>query len=108
VTKEQLNIGKSEALIKIIRKEYMTRVEKGSGENMSTPAKEINTRPKNTKVHVNNFDKCVIWNIIYYFYATKNVVPTAATLLPIVRDRINFTWRRKSLIRIVKSADFRW
>jgi hypothetical protein len=69
---------------------------------MSTPAKEI------TKVHVNNFDKCVIWNIIYDFYATKKVVPTAATLLPIVREIINFTWGRKSLIRIVKSAGFRW
>jgi hypothetical protein len=35
------------------------------------PGRKINTRPENTKVHVNDFDKCVIRNIINGFYATK-------------------------------------
>jgi hypothetical protein len=59
-------------LIKKIKKEHKTRVEKGSGEKLFTPSKKRNMRPENTKVQVENFEKCVIRNIIHDFYATKN------------------------------------
>jgi hypothetical protein len=91
---------KSETLIKKIRKEHKTRVEKGSGEKLPAPDKKRNTRPENTNVQVNDFDKCVIRNIIHDFYATKKVVPTAAKLLPVVTEKINFPWGRKSLTRV--------
>jgi hypothetical protein len=100
--------GKSETLIKKIRKEHKTRVEKGSGEKLPTPGNKRNTRAENTKVQVDDFDKCVIRNIIQDFYATTKVLPTAAKLLPIVTEKINFPWGRKSLIRVVKSTGFTW
>jgi hypothetical protein len=100
--------GKSETLIKKIRKERKTRVEKGSGGKLPTPGKKRNTRPENTKVQVDDFDKWIIRNISHDFYATKKEVPTAAKLLPIVSKKINFQWARKSLTRVMKSIGFTW
>jgi hypothetical protein len=88
--------AKSKTLIKKIRKVYRMRVEKGSGEKLPTPSKKRNTRPENTKVQVDDFDECVIRNIIHYLYATKKEVPTAAKLLTIITEKINFLWGRKS------------
>jgi hypothetical protein len=75
---------------------------------LPTPGKKRNKRPENTKVQVDDFDQCVIRNIIHYFYATKKEVPTAAKLLPIVTEKINFPWVRKSLTRVVKSIGITW
>jgi hypothetical protein len=58
-------------MIKVIRKEHNTSVEKGSGEKIFMPGKKRNTRPEITKVYVNDFDKCVIRNLIHDFYATE-------------------------------------
>jgi hypothetical protein len=65
-------------------------------------------RPENTKVRVDDFDICVIRNIIHYLHAAKKEVPTAAKLLPIVTEKINFPWGRKSPTRVVKSTGFTW
>jgi hypothetical protein len=100
--------GKSETLIKKIRKEHKTRVEKGSGEKLPTSIKKRNTRPENTKVQVDDFDVYVIRNFFHYLYATKKEVPTAAKLLPMVTEKINFPCGRKSLTRVVKSIGFTW
>jgi hypothetical protein len=89
--------GKSKTLIKKIRKEHKTRVEKESEEKLPMPGKKRNMRPENTKVQVDDFNKCVVRNIIHDFYATKKEVPTAAKLLPIITEKINFPWGRKSL-----------
>jgi hypothetical protein len=65
--------GKSETMIKKIRKEHKTRVEKGSGEKLSTPGMKRNTRHGNTKVQVDAFDKCVRRNIIHDFYVSMSI-----------------------------------
>jgi hypothetical protein len=94
-------------LIKKIRKEHETRVEKGSGEKLPTPGKKRYTRPENTKVQVNDFDRCVIRNIIHDFYATKKEIPTAAKRLPIVTEKI-FHGGENLLTRVVKIIGFTW
>jgi hypothetical protein len=100
---------RSGKLIKKIRKEHRTRVEKGSGEKLTTPGKKRNTRPENTKVQVDDFDICVTRNTIHYLYATKKEASKgAAKLLSIITEKINFPWSTKTLTRVVKSIGFPW
>lgn len=54
--------------------------------------KEEKTVLGETKVFVDDFDKCVIWNIFHDIYRYKKVVPTAKELLLIVKEQIDFLW----------------
>lgn len=60
------------------------------------------------KVLIDDFDKCVIRNIVQDFYVHQSVVPTVKKLLPIVKTKIRFPWREKTLARILKSMGFKW
>jgi transposase len=59
-------------------------------------------------VYVDDFDKCVIRNIIQDFYVQAKRVPTIRKLLPVIKEKIHFPWGLKSLGRVVKRMGFKW
>jgi transposase len=95
--------SKSEGFIKNVRKERKCNPEG----KLCTPGKKRKTREKR-KLFCDDFDKCVVRNIVQEFYKNKNVVPTVKKLLPIVKERIHFPGGTKSLTRVLKSVGFKW
>jgi hypothetical protein len=59
-------------------------------------------------VYVDDFNKCVIRNIIQNFYDQDKRVPTIPMLLPVIKEKIHFPWGPKSLGRVVKRMGFKW
>ncbi|XP_039285343.1 uncharacterized protein LOC120351576 [Nilaparvata lugens] len=97
--------GKSESLIKRIRRQ-LNESDQGK---LATPGKHRPTRAENNRtLFVDDFDKCVIRNIVHDFYKTEKVVPTIRKLLPIVQNKIHFPWRESSLRKVLKSIGFKW
>lgn len=60
------------------------------------------------KLFLDDFDECVVRNIVQNFYKNPNVVSTVKKLLPIVNERIHFLWVIKSLTRVFKCVGFKW
>jgi hypothetical protein len=99
--------GKKETLVKKIRKVIGREQRKDLEKSCQRPVrKEI--RSLKIPKFKSTISTCVIRSIIHYLYATKKEVPTAAKLLSIVTEKINFLWGRKSLTRVVKSIGFTW
>lgn len=99
--------GVSETTIKLIRKENKRRNESDQNASLSTPGKKRAKKRQNT-VSVDDFDQCVIRNVIHDFYVREKKVPTIANLLPVIKNKIDFPWGRKSLNRLLKQMGFKW
>ncbi|KAJ4436099.1 hypothetical protein ANN_18726 [Periplaneta americana] len=98
--------GVSYSTIKNIRKENKERKETNEDNRLKSPGKKRRVISRNT-VSVDDFDKCVIRNVIQDFYVTEKRVPTIPKLLPIVKSKINFPWGKASLRRVIKSMGFK-
>jgi len=94
---------KSESFIKYLRKQRKCSPDG----KLFTPGKKRKTCEKR-KLFLDDFDKCVVRNVVQEFYKSQNVVPTVKKLLPIVKERIHFPWGGKSLTRVLKSVGFKW
>lgn len=96
----------SESTIKKIKREVKALNKSGS-DILSTPGKH-RKRPENRNCRIDDFDKCVIRQVIQDFYIHKKKVPSISKLLPVLQQKINFKWQRESLRQILHSMNFRW
>ena len=94
--------------IKTIRKDNHERNINRPDELLSTPGKKRKTRPEHTVMNVDDFDRCVIKNIIHDFYVRERKVPSVPKLLPVIRSKIHFPWERKSLNRLLIQMGYKW
>ena len=78
----------------------MEELEKSGGDILSTPGKH-RKRPESRNCYIDDFDKCVIRQVIQDFYIHKKKVPSIAKLLPVLQQKINFKWQRESLRQIL-------
>jgi hypothetical protein len=46
------------------------------------------------KTDIDDFDKCVIWRMINKFHATEGEHHTLQSLLPVLKEKINFSGRK--------------
>ncbi|KAJ4428840.1 hypothetical protein ANN_25833 [Periplaneta americana] len=93
--------------IKKIRKESKERNEMCPDDPLSTPGK-TRIQPQHNRMIVDDFDRCVIKNIINEFYVREKKVPTVPTLLPIIRSKITFPWGCRSLNRLLRVMGYKW
>ncbi|KAF8785317.1 uncharacterized protein LOC129958799 isoform X1 [Argiope bruennichi] len=56
---------------------------------------------------LDDFDFCVIRQTVSEFYA-RNEVPSLRTLLPAVKEKINFPWKVKTLRHVLQKIGFKW
>ncbi|KAF8771586.1 hypothetical protein HNY73_018986 [Argiope bruennichi] len=73
---------------------------------LSTPGKHLK-RPETRNAILDNFDLCVLRNIVNEFYA-NNKIPSLSRLLPVVKGRINFPWKRGTLWKYLHTAGFQY
>ncbi|KAF8789131.1 Down syndrome cell adhesion molecule-like [Argiope bruennichi] len=73
---------------------------------LSTPGKH-RKRPETRNAILDNFDLCVLRNIVNEFYA-NNKIPSLSRLLPVVKERINFPWKRGTLWKYLHIAGFQY
>jgi hypothetical protein len=98
---------KSRSSILRIRRKHRERNATNPTQLLKSPGKKRGKHSRDV-VFVDEFDKCVIRNTIQELYIQGKNVPTLPKLLPIIKQKILFHWRRKSLERIVKSLGFKW
>nr|XP_042912462.1 uncharacterized protein LOC122272631 [Parasteatoda tepidariorum] len=92
--------GVSLRTIKRIKKEDI------SNGLLSSPGKH-RKRPEYRNAILDNFDLCVLRNIVNEFYADKKI-PSLSRLLPEVKKRINFPWERGTLWKYLHIAGFQY
>jgi hypothetical protein len=65
--------------------------ESNEGSPLCTPGKN---RPREThrNVIIDDFDLCVVKRTVIDFYVENKVVPPCKKLLPVTREKINFSW----------------
>ncbi|KAJ4440374.1 hypothetical protein ANN_08515 [Periplaneta americana] len=85
--------GVSYSTIKKIREENKERKETNVDNYLKSPGKKRRVIPGNI-VSIDDFDTCVISNVIQDFYVTEKRVPTIPKLPPIVKSKISFPWAR--------------
>ena len=73
---------------------------------MSTAGKH-RKRPVRRNAVLDNFDLCVLRNIVNDFYAAKRK-SSLKTLLPVVKEKINFPWKEETLRKFFHQIGFRW
>ena len=95
--------GKSVSTISRIRKETIQHGEK----SLSTPGKH-RKRPEDRNVHLDDFNKRVIRDIIHEFYVTKKIVPTCPKLLDSVKKVMEFPWGVQTLRHILRGMGYKW
>jgi hypothetical protein len=82
----------------------ITRIRRESAEAgetyLSAPGKH-RERPEERNVHLDEFDKRVIRDIISEFYLVKTQAPTCPKLLPVLKEKINFPWGIHSLRNVL-------
>ena len=80
--------------------------EQKSGKGFSTPHKK---RPRRkVKTVIDDFDKCVVRRTVNEFHRAEGERPTLKSLLPVLREKINFTGSIWSLRKIIHDLGFRW
>jgi hypothetical protein len=96
--------GVSVSSVKRILAEQRKNVEEGKC--FGTPHK---TRPRRKfKTDIDDFDKSVIRRTIHEFHITHRERPKILSLLPVLRDKINFRGSEWALRVIVRGLGFRW
>lgn len=93
--------GVSLRTIKRIKREALA-----SPGHLSTPGKH-RKRPAERNAVLDNFDLCVIRNIVNEFYVSKRI-PSLRTLLPVIKERITFPWKKETLRKFLLRIGFRW
>jgi hypothetical protein len=78
--------GVSCSAIKKIRQENKARKETHLGNSQRSSGKKRRIIERNV-VYVDDFDKCVIRNIIQDFYVQEKRVPTIPKLLPVIKEK---------------------
>ncbi|GLG95894.1 Uncharacterized protein GBIM_02761 [Gryllus bimaculatus] len=93
--------------IKTIRKENNIRNKGSADRRLISPGKKRTVSRRNA-VKIDEFVMGVIRNAIFDFYDREKQVPTVSTMLPIIKEKINFPWGEKPLWRLMKKMGFRW
>ena len=93
--------GVSLRTIKRIKKEALS-----NPTEISTPVKH-RKRPARRNAVLDIFDLCVLRNIVNDFHAAKRM-PSLKTLLPVVKEKINFPWKEETLRKFLHQIGFRW
>lgn len=96
--------GVSEASIKKIRNEVSAL---GSSTVLKSPGKH-RKRPSERNCEIDDFDKCVIRQTIQDFYIRERKVPSLRKLLPVLKEKIGFSWKKDTLCKVLHSMNFRW
>lgn len=96
--------GISLASVKRILAENKTVVQTGT--QFNTPNKKRH-RIKN-KTELDDFDLCVVRRTVNEFHKTNGERPTIKTLLPVLKEKINFTGGKWSLGKVLRQLNFRW
>lgn len=96
--------GVSEATIKKIRNEVSAL---GSSTVLKSPGKH-RKRPSERNCEIDDFDKCVIRQTIQDFYIRERKVPSLRKLLPVLKEKIGFSWKKDTLCKVLHSMNFRW
>lgn len=81
------------------------RVDQQTGA-FTTPNKKRSRRK--VKTEMDDFDKCVVRRTIYDFHETNGERPTVRTLLPVLREKVNFSGSSWALRKIISDLGFRW
>lgn len=95
--------GVSEATIKKIRKQVSTL---GSSTFLKSPGKH-RKRPSERNCEIDDFDKCVIRQTFQDLYVRERKVPSLRKLLPVLKEKIGFSWKKDALCKILHSMNFR-
>lgn len=75
---------------------------------LSTPGKRRRPNQKrNVLLSVDDFDLCVIRQTVNEFYA-NNKIPSLTTLLPVIKEKIDFPWKKETLRKLLHKIGFRW
>lgn len=95
--------GVSDKTVLNIRKE-MRESEDGQ---LSTPGKK-RSRCAPSSVDIDSFDRMVIRNTILHFYDREKTVPTVSKLIPVLRDKIAFSFCPSTLRKVLGEMGFKW
>lgn len=76
------------------------------GQGFSTPRKKW--RKRNKKSTLDDFDKTVVRRTVYDFHKSHNERPTLKTLLPAIKDKIDFKGGVWALRQVIRELGFRW
>lgn len=96
--------GVSESSLRRILREEKQCTEAST--SFSTPNK-VRQR-KNFKSDLDNFDVGVVRRTVNEFHRTHGERPTIKTLLPVLREKIDFKGSKWTLSKILKKLGFRW
>ncbi|XP_055941674.1 uncharacterized protein LOC129971722 [Argiope bruennichi] len=96
--------GISDATIKKIRKDVSSS---GSSTVLKSPGKH-RKRPNERNCEIDDFDKCIIRQTIQDFYIKERKVPSLRKLLPVLKEKIGFSWQKDTLCIVLHSMNFRW
>jgi len=80
-------------------------VTKLPSENSSLSTPGMHRKTYKNRAVVDDFDLCVIRNIVNEFYVSQKKAPTLQKVLPVVKERLpNFVWGMKVLRRCFKEC----
>jgi transposase len=95
--------GTSMSSVKIIRREA-----KGEETTKFESPRKRQKKRAIENVALDYFDCDVIRRTIHEFYAVHKIVPTIRKLIPVLREKINFTHQRETLRKILHEIGFRF
>lgn len=78
----------------------------GSSTFLKSPGKH-RKRPSERNCEIDDFDKCVIRQTFQDLYVRERKVPSLRKLLPVLEEKIGFSWKKDALCKILHSMNFR-
>lgn len=84
------------------------KIRNQSASPLTTPRKSAKKPCPARKATIDDFDRDVIRRCIEDFYVNQKIVPSIKKLLPVLKEKINFTWSKETLRKILHEMGFRW
>lgn len=100
--------GTSESTVKRIRREIVMLKDTEETKLLSPGKKRKNSLSRQTTDKIDDFDRCVIRRTINDFYCNEKKVPSVNKILPILKEKIDFSFSKTSLRKILKELGFKW